>query len=338
MQQLRAQQEECEVKAASLLQQAQQRLSQTALTDSELSAARGKAAAAAELEVLAEATGHRSELLQVALHKVEQELAAEVATYRATRKTEALQQLAGHLSEDTTAAAQQLERRTAELQRLEAAVADKAAVLQKLDDELTSKQQQQQQQRQLQHSLSSSSAAGDGLQLTNGKEQLLAVQQQLSQAEKQLAAADVALLEKRAAVAEAEEQLTAVRRETSVCEPRLNSLRQQLQELEATIRARDTELQVLTQACFVGSTTHSSTSQCCGCLLRCGHDRLLLVSVCQHMKRNPQGTACVCGSRQSSLSTWLLADSHQRGPLMSSLTQCLTLVYNTPHAVCGAQG
>jgi DNA repair exonuclease SbcCD ATPase subunit len=172
---------------------------------------------------------------------VEQEVAAEVASYKATRRAEALQQLAGRLTDDTAAAARQLERQTAELQRLEAAVADKAAVLQKLSEEVNSKQQQQ----QLLHSLSSSSEhGGDAQALSNSRELLAALQQQLGQAEKQLAAADAALLEKRAAVGEAGEQLAALRRETSVCEPRLGSLRQQLQELEANIRARTTEHQV----------------------------------------------------------------------------------------------
>jgi chromosome segregation ATPase len=194
--------------------------------------------------------------LQAALHAVEQEVAAEVASYKATRRAEALQQLAGRLTDDTAAAARQLERQTAELQRLEAAVADKAAVLQKLSEEVASKQQQQQQQ--LLHSLSSSSErGGDAQALSNSREQLAAVQQQLAQAEKQLAAADAALLEKRAAVGEAGEQLAALRRETSVCEPRLGSLRQQLQELEANIRARTTEHQVRGRGAGRGGWTHS---------------------------------------------------------------------------------
>lgn len=191
----------------------------------------------------------RSELLQTAMKKVEQEVSQEVAAYKASRKADALQQLAGHLSEDTAAAAQQLETQTAELQRLEAAIADRAAVLQKLSDEVASKQREQlQQQRQLLDSLSGSVTGehrGDAQLLASCREQLASVQQQLAQDEKQLAAADSTLVEKRAAVAEAEEQLAALRRETSVCEPRLSSLRQQLQELEATIRARDAEQQVM---------------------------------------------------------------------------------------------
>lgn len=190
----------------------------------------------------------RSELLQAALHKVEQEVAQEVASYKATRKAEELQRLAGHLSEDIAAAAQKLEKQTAELQRLEAAVADRATVLQKLSDQVASKQREQlQQQQQLLESLSGSISGdrcADGQLLASCKDQLASVQLQLSQAEKQLSTADAVLVERRAAVAEAEEQLASVRRETSVCEPRLTSLRQQLQELEANIRARDTEHQV----------------------------------------------------------------------------------------------
>lgn len=59
MQQLRSQHEDLESKANSMLQQAQQRLSATAMADSELSAARDKATAAVEIEALAEASGHR---------------------------------------------------------------------------------------------------------------------------------------------------------------------------------------------------------------------------------------------------------------------------------------
>jgi chromosome segregation ATPase len=180
---------------------------------------------------------------------VEQEVSQEVAAYKASRKADALQQLAGHLSEDTAAAARQLEQQTAELQRLEAAVADRAAVLQKLSDEVALKQREQlQQQQRLLDSLTGSltgERCGDGQLLASCGEQLVSVQQQLAQAEKQLTAADSALVEKRAAVAEAEEQLAGLKRETFVCEPRLGSLRQQLQELEATIRARDAEQQVM---------------------------------------------------------------------------------------------
>lgn len=308
MQQLRSQHEDLEARASSMLQQAQQRLSATAVADSEVCAARDKATAAVEMEAVAEASGRRSgarwrgvapcctcvggwppsapaaecviwvaqgaqgmscyasgpgvdllapldcsqcpllcacvcaccrsELLQAALHAVEQEVAAEVAAYKATRRADALQQLAGHLPNDTAAAAEQLERQTAELQRLEAAVADKAAVLQKLGEEVAQKQ------LHLTHSLGSSERSVDGHALASSREQLAAVQQQLAQVEKQLTAADASLIDKRAAVGEAEEQLAALRRETSVCEPRLSSLRQQLQELEANIRARITEHQV----------------------------------------------------------------------------------------------
>jgi hypothetical protein len=62
MQQLRSQHADLEAHANSMLQQAQQRLSNTALADSELSAARDKAAAAVELEATAEASSHRSGL------------------------------------------------------------------------------------------------------------------------------------------------------------------------------------------------------------------------------------------------------------------------------------
>lgn len=183
----------------------------------------------------------RSELLQAAKQRVEEEVAAEVEAYKSSRRAEALQQLAGHLSDDTAAAAQQLEKQTAELQRLETAVADTAVVLQKLNDKVASKQQQQ----QLVHSWNSGGEhCGDGQLLRSCRDQLAGVQQQLAQAEKQLSAADTALADKRAAVAEAEEQLAAVRRETSVCEPRLGSLRQQLHELESNIQARDIEHQV----------------------------------------------------------------------------------------------
>jgi hypothetical protein len=60
MQQLRSQHSDLEAHTNSMLQQAQQRLSTTALVDSELSAARDKATAAAELEAAAEASSHRS--------------------------------------------------------------------------------------------------------------------------------------------------------------------------------------------------------------------------------------------------------------------------------------
>jgi hypothetical protein len=59
MQQLRSQHEDLESKANTMLQQAQQRLSATAMADSELSAARDKATAVVEIEALAEASGHR---------------------------------------------------------------------------------------------------------------------------------------------------------------------------------------------------------------------------------------------------------------------------------------
>jgi chromosome segregation ATPase len=201
--------------------------------------------------------------LQAAKQRVEQEVAAEVEAYKSSRRAEALQQLAGHLGDDTAAAAQQLEKQTAELQRLETAVADTAAVLQKLNDEVSSKQQQQ----QLVHSWSGAGEhCGDG-QLQRCREQLAGVQQQLTQAEKQLAAADAALADKRAAVAEAEEQLAAIRRETSVCEPRLGSMRHQLQELESNIRARDTEHQVTTEqwasvCCWLTDYARSYNQDC----------------------------------------------------------------------------
>lgn len=51
-----------------------------------------------------------------------------------------LQELVGQLDSDAAAAAQRLEQQTAELQRLDAAVSDKAAVLQKLSEQAEAKQ------------------------------------------------------------------------------------------------------------------------------------------------------------------------------------------------------
>jgi DNA repair exonuclease SbcCD ATPase subunit len=165
-----------------------------------------------------------------------------------SRRAEAFRQLAGHLDEDTAAAAAALERRTAELQRLEAAVADKAVVLHRLNDTLTAKLQEPLQLQGL--------PGGDGCAAADGghcdaahavgacKEQLAAVQHQQAQAQRELAAADVALIDKRAAVAEAEEQLAAAKRDLAVCDPRLAALRQQMQELELSARAQEAERQV----------------------------------------------------------------------------------------------
>lgn len=69
--------------------------------------------------------------------------------YKSTKSVSALKQIAGGLSGDVTASAEQLEQQKAELQRLKAAVADKAAVLQKLSDEVAAAKQQQQQQQQV---------------------------------------------------------------------------------------------------------------------------------------------------------------------------------------------
>jgi len=72
-------------------------------------------------------------------------VAVEVETYKSSKSVAALKQIAGDLGDDVTASAEQLEQHKAELQRLQAAVADKAAVLQKLSDEVAAAQQQQQQ-------------------------------------------------------------------------------------------------------------------------------------------------------------------------------------------------
>lgn len=62
------------------------------------------------------------------------QVAAEVAAYKATRRTAAFEKLAGQLDADTAAAADKVEQQTAQLQQLEAAVAEKAAVLQSLTE------------------------------------------------------------------------------------------------------------------------------------------------------------------------------------------------------------
>jgi hypothetical protein len=63
-----------------------------------------------------------------------------VESYKSSRRATVLQELVGNLDSDAAAAAQRLEQQTAELQRLEAAVADKAAVLQKLNEQVEMKQ------------------------------------------------------------------------------------------------------------------------------------------------------------------------------------------------------
>lgn len=63
------------------------------------------------------------------------QLAAELASYKETRRAAAFKELSGQLDADLASAAEKMEQQTAELQRLEAAVADKAAVLQKLADQ-----------------------------------------------------------------------------------------------------------------------------------------------------------------------------------------------------------
>lgn len=239
MAELTQQQAELEGRASSMLQHAQARLSATsALSDTELAAVHDRAAAAAEAEALAETSARRAGLLKTAMQRVEQEVAA----YKANRRVEAFRHLAGSLDDDTAAAAAKLERHTAELQRLEVAVADKAAVLQKLNDELSSTLQQQ--LLAAGDACAAAAAAADGASGGACREQLAALQQQVAQVQRQLATADSALDEKRAAVAEAGEQLAAAKLDLAVCHPRLASLRQQLQEVEAAVRAGEAEGQV----------------------------------------------------------------------------------------------
>lgn len=84
---LKQQQVELEGKASSMLHQAQLRLSHSAAAEAELSAMRDKAVAAAELEVLVEAASQRSERVKAAVQRVDQEVEAEVAAYKATRRS-----------------------------------------------------------------------------------------------------------------------------------------------------------------------------------------------------------------------------------------------------------
>jgi hypothetical protein len=60
----------------------------------------------------------------------------EVQSYKSSRRAAVLQELVGQLDSDAAASAQRLEQQTAELQRVEAAVANKAAVLQKLSEQV----------------------------------------------------------------------------------------------------------------------------------------------------------------------------------------------------------
>lgn len=159
-------------------------------------------------------------------------------------RAEAFKELAGTLDEDTAAAAAKLEQHTAELARIESAVADKAAILQRLNDELSSKLQEQQQQQQHASTGAGEGRCGEGQSASSCREQLEAVQAQLEAVQRQLAAADAALVDKRAAVAEADEQLSSTRRDLAVCDPRLSSMRQQVQEAEAALRAKEAEVQV----------------------------------------------------------------------------------------------
>lgn len=68
------------------------------------------------------------------------QVSAEIDAYKSTRRAALLQELVGQLEGDSAAAAAKLEQQTAELQRLEAAVTDKAAVLQKLTEQAEAKQ------------------------------------------------------------------------------------------------------------------------------------------------------------------------------------------------------
>jgi hypothetical protein len=68
------------------------------------------------------------------------QLTADVESYKSSRRAAVLQDLVGQLDSDAAAAAHRLEQQTAELQRLEAAVTDKAAVLQKLSEQVQVKQ------------------------------------------------------------------------------------------------------------------------------------------------------------------------------------------------------
>jgi hypothetical protein len=68
------------------------------------------------------------------------QVATEVRSYKSSRRAAVLEELVGQLDSDAAEAAQRLEQQTAELQRVEAAVADKAAVLQKLSEQVNTKQ------------------------------------------------------------------------------------------------------------------------------------------------------------------------------------------------------
>lgn len=71
---LQARQAELEAKARSDLQEAQLRLSATALTEDELVAIRDKAVEAAQVEAAVAAAAKRVELLHTAMQQVEQEV------------------------------------------------------------------------------------------------------------------------------------------------------------------------------------------------------------------------------------------------------------------------
>jgi hypothetical protein len=68
------------------------------------------------------------------------QVATEVESYKSSRRAAVLEELVGQLESDAAVSAQRLEQQTAELQQVEAAVADKAAVLQKLSEQVDAKQ------------------------------------------------------------------------------------------------------------------------------------------------------------------------------------------------------
>eukprot|EP00879_Flechtneria_rotunda_P019310 GHRR01020280.1.p1 GENE.GHRR01020280.1~~GHRR01020280.1.p1 ORF type:complete len:1326 (+),score=682.05 GHRR01020280.1:480-4457(+) len=226
-------QADIEAVAAARLRQAQGKLCVSALSDAELSAVRDKAAAAAEADAKAEVASKRGEFMKEATQRVEQEVAAEVQAYKDSRRAATFKELAGQLDSDTAAAAQKLEQTTAELQQLEATIAHKAAVVQKLNDQIEASLQQR-------DSLTGPLA----MQSANSQQQLISMQQQqLQQGQKQLDAAHAAMTAQRAAIADAEAKLAAVKQDAAVCEPRLAKLQQQLEEVDNSIHTQEIEYQ-----------------------------------------------------------------------------------------------
>lgn len=71
---LKARQAEIEAKASSDLQEAQLRLTATALTEDEVAAIREKAVEAAQVEAAVAAAGKRAELLHTAMQQVDKEV------------------------------------------------------------------------------------------------------------------------------------------------------------------------------------------------------------------------------------------------------------------------